>query len=302
MNFPRVAVILLNWNGYIDTIDCIESLKKVMYPNFEIIVVDNASSGDDVKILTGKYGDYIHVIANDRNWGFPEGCNIGMRCAVEKGADYIMLLNNDVVVDSRFMSTLVETAESDKSIGMVASKIYYYYFPNRIQYIGGKINWLLGINGTYINDQEDHGQYEKPIEQDYVPATSCIVSREVIDKVGYLDPVYFFAIEEFDYCTRIKRAGFRVILQPASKIWHKWQASGAKLSKYPETQSLINKKVGAGAYKLWYRLYKNYSPPVLFLIPFLLQVTLIGPFLVLLSRGQWKSIWQGFRNRFKLSK
>jgi hypothetical protein len=302
MNTPQVSIIILNWNGYIDTIDCIESLKKITYPNYKIIIVDNASSGDDVRILKDKYEDYLDIVANDKNYGFPEGCNFGIRHAFEKGTDYILLLNNDTIVDPEFLTTLVQTAEADKSIGVVGSVVYYYYYPNKIQYIGGKINWLLGINGTYINDQEDRGQYREVIEQDYVPATSCIIRKEVVDKVGYLDAYYFFAIEEFDYCTRIKRGGFRIIFQPKSKIWHKWKASGEKLSKFPETQSLINKKVGAGAYKLWYRLYKNYSPPILFLIPFLLQVTLIGPLFALIWRGQWGAIYNGMRSRFKLSK
>jgi len=300
MDYPKVSIIILNWNGYTDTVDCIESLKKVTYPNFDIVVVDNASSGDDVQLLKDKYGDYIKVIANDKNYGFPEGCNIGMRYAVDKGNDYLLLLNNDVVVDPGFLTPLVETAESNTDIGIVGSKIYYYYYPNKIQYIGGRINWLLGINLTYVKDEEDHNQYDKVLDQDYVAYTSCIFKKSVVDRIGYLDPYYFFAIEEFDYCTRAKRAGFRVVYQPESKVWHKWQASGAKLPKYPETQSLINKKAGAGSYKLWYHLYKTYSPPILFIVPFLLQATLIGPFLVLGWRRQWKTIYQGLKKRLRL--
>ncbi len=300
MDYPKVSIIILNWNGYTDTVDCIESLKKVTYPNFDIVVVDNASSGDDVQLLKDKYGDYIKVIANDKNYGFPEGCNIGMRYAVDKGNDYLLLLNNDVVVDPGFLTPLVETAESNTDIGIVGSKIYYYYYPNRIQYIGGRINWLLGINLTYVKDEEDHNQYDKVLDQDYVAGTSCIFKKSVVDRIGYLDPYYFFAIEEFEYCTRAKRAGFRVVYQPESKVWHKWQASGAKLPKYPETQSLINKKGGAGSYKLWYHLYKTYSPPILFIVPFLLQATLIGPFLVLAWHRQWKTIYQGLKRRLRL--
>lgn len=300
MDWPKVSIIILNWNGYTDTIDCIESLKKVTYPNCDIVVVDNASSGDDVQLLKDKYGDSIKVIANDKNYGFPEGCNIGMRYAVDKGTDYLMLLNNDVVVDPEFLTALVKTAEAESSIGIVGSKVYYYYYPNKIQYIGGRINWLLGINFTHAKDEEDHGQYNKVLEQDYVPGTSCIFKKSVVDRIGYMDPYYFFAIEEFDYCTRAKRAGFRVVYQPESKVWHKWQASGAKLPKYPETQRLINKKAGAGSYKLWYRLYKTYSPPIVFIVPFLLQVTLIGPFLVLVWRRQWRTIYQGLKKRLRI--
>ena len=143
MNTPHVSIIILNWNGYIDTIDCIESLKKITYPNHRIIVVDNASSGDDVRILKDKYDDYINIVANDKNYGFPEGCNFGIRHAFEKGTDYILLLNNDTIVDPEFLTILVQTAEADKLIGVVGSAVYYYYYPNKIQYIGGKINGRL---------------------------------------------------------------------------------------------------------------------------------------------------------------
>ncbi len=302
MTSPSVAVIMLNWNGCADTIECIESLKKITYPNFFIVIVDNASSGNDVQQLKDKYGSYVDILAQDRNWGFPEGCNIGMRHAMQKGADYLLLLNNDTIVAPEFMTELVKTAESDEKVGVVGSKVYYYYYPNRIQYLGGRINWILGINGTYIKDEEDHGQYDKPLAQDYVPATSCIFKRSVAEKIGYLDPFYFWAIEEFDYCTRAIRAGFKVIYQPKSKIWHKWQASGVKLSEYPETQAMINKMVGAGAYKLWWQLYKTYSPPVLFLVPFLLQVSLIGPFCVLFFKGQWRVMLRGLVSRFQIRK
>jgi GT2 family glycosyltransferase len=300
MSSPSVAVIMLNWNGYADTVDCIESLKKITYPNFFIVIVDNASSGNDVQQLRDKYGSYVDILAQDKNWGFPEGCNIGMRYAMQKGADYLLLLNNDTIVDPEFLTELVKTAEGDEKVGVVGSKVYYYYYPNRIQYLGGRINWILGINGTYIKDEDDHGQYDKPLAQDYVPATSCIVKRAVAEKIGYLDPFYFWAIEEFDYCTRAIKAGFKVMYQPKSKIWHKWQASGVKLSEYPETQAMINKMVGAGAYKLWWRLYKTYSPPVLFLIPFLLQVSLVGPFCVLFFRGQWRVMLRGLLSRLNI--
>ena len=225
-----------------------------------------------------------------------------MRYAMQKGVDYMLLLNNDTIVDPEFMTELVKTAEIDEKVGIVGSKVYYYYYPNRIQYIGGHINWILGINGTYIKDEEDRGQYDKLLTQDYVPATSCLIKRAVADKIGYLDPFYFWAIEEFDYCTRAIRAGFRVVFQPESKVWHKWQASGVKLPEYPETQAMIDKMVGAGAYKLWWQLYKTYSPPVLFLIPFLLQVSMIGPFCVLLFKGKWRVMWRGIIGRMRIHK
>jgi GT2 family glycosyltransferase len=295
MNKPHVSIIILNWNGFVETIDCIESLKKINYPNYEIIIVDNASRGDDVKILKEKYSDYITMLENYENYGFPEGCNVGIRYAMEHGTDYVALLNNDTIVDQAFLSELIKVAEADPLVGMVASKIYYYYYPNIVQYIGGRINWLIGINETQTQNQVDQGQYDKIIEQDYVPATSCVIKRELVENIGYLDPFYFFAIEEFDYCTRAKRAGYKVIFNPKSRVWHKWNKSGEKLPDFPETKDIINRKVGKRAYKLWWRLYKTYSPPVLFIIPFLLQVTLIGPLIRLMVLGKWRIIASGIK-------
>jgi GT2 family glycosyltransferase len=275
-------------------------LKRITYPDYEIIVVDNASSGEDVIILTEKHHSSIHLIANQQNYGFPGGCNIGMRYAMQQGTDYLLLLNNDTVMDEMFLDELVKVAESDPAIGIVGSKIYHYYFPNKIQYIGGRINWLFGINGTYVKDEDDHGQYDALTEQDYVPATSCIIKKAVVDKIGYMDPFYFFAIEEFDYCTRAKRAGFKIIYAPRSKVWHKWMASASKLPQFPETQKLILHKVGKGGNKLWYRLYKTYSPPLLFIIPYILQTTLIGYLFVLVYRREWQTIYRGLQRRLTL--
>jgi GT2 family glycosyltransferase len=216
---------------------------------------------------------------------------------MSNNADYIVLLNNDTIVAPDFLTELVNTAELNNSIGIVGSTTYYYYQHNKIQYNGGKINWWLGINNTYLCNEIDKGQYDIMIERDYVPATSCLIKREVIEKVGYLDESYFFAIEEFDYCTRVKQAGYKVIYQPLSMIWHKWMASGKKISKYPETERLIKEKVGIRAYKLWWRLYKTYSPRVWFVVPFLLQISFIGPLIVLMFKGEWGMIFKGIASR-----
>jgi len=155
---PKVSIIILNWNGLKDTTECLESLKKVTYPNYEVIAMDNGSQGSDVQVLQEKFGDYIHLIQNDKNYGFPEGCNIGMRYALIRGADCILLLSNDTVVDSEFLTEMVKVAEADSSIGITRSKIYYYYELNRIQAVGRKINWWLGDIETY-GEEEDGGQY-----------------------------------------------------------------------------------------------------------------------------------------------
>jgi GT2 family glycosyltransferase len=291
--YPKVSIIILNWNGLTDTIECLESLKKITYPNSEVVIVDNASRGNDVQVLQEKFGDYVHLIQNDRNYGFPEGCNIGMRYALTKGADYLLLLNNDTVVDPEFLTEMVKVAEADPSIGITGSKIYYYYEPNRIQAAGGKINWWLGYIDTY-GREDDTGQYDTIAERDYLYGTSFLIKKDVIEKISFMDPFFFFGVEEYDYCTRASRAGFKVVYVPGSKVWHKAGASSAKLPDHPETLRLIRKSSGRGEYKYYYRLFRKHGPPVLFVFPFfgaaVLQLSLWRAAIRLARRGEWQEL------------
>lgn len=298
MNNPKVSIVIVNWNTCEDTMECIESLKKIDYPNYEIIIVDNASSGDDVKILQDRFGDYAHIIANDRNDGFAGGCNIGMRYALEKGTDYILWLNNDTIVDAQFLSEMVKVAEGDSAIGITGSKIYYYRYPNRLQSVGGKMNWWLGKRTMCGWDEEDTGQYDALTERDYVFGTSLLVKKVVVDKISFLDTSFFFNYEDFDYCTRAKRAGFKIVYVPESKIWHKYGASFAKVPQYEETSELI--KNSGGNAENFYHLYRKHCPPVLFIFPFLANMAIIslpGQLIRFAWRGEWQIIKAGILKR-----
>jgi len=294
-NYPKVSIIIINWNGLQDTTECLDSLKKITYPNYEVIVVDNASSGDDVRILKEKFGDYIHVIANDQNYGFPAACNIAMKYALSKGTDYMLLLNNDTVVDPEFLSRLVEIAECDSSIGIVGSKILYYHQPNKIQAAGGRIIWWLGWIYNY-GEEEDVGQYEQVAERDIIWGTSFLMKKMVLDKISFMDPYFFLGVEEYDYCTRAKRAGFKLVYVPQSKVWHKSAVSRAKASQFPETQRLLKKQGGRGDYKYYYRLFRTHCPPVLFIFPFLccmVRMSRLGKLVGCISRRDWQAIKRG---------
>jgi len=265
-NWPRISIIMLNWNSIDDTRECLESLKKVTYPNYDIIVVDNASKGDDAKLLSSEYGNQTMIISNAENLGFPEGNNVGIRQALKKGSDFCLLLNNDTIVDPEFLSELVEVAK-DPSIGVVGSKIYNYYDSNRVDSAGGKaLYWLMLFMAKGY--EKDMGQFDTIEDRDFVFANSMLIKREVFEKVGLLDPDFFFGAEEYDYCIRVKRHGYRIVYVPTSKIWHKSGRCRAKLKDYPETQKLIRQRMGFGYYKYIYGLSRKHFPPVLFLIPF----------------------------------
>ena len=227
MTNPKVSIIILNWNGLKDTIECLESLRKITYPDYQVLVVDNGSTGADVKVLRERFGNYIHIIENDKNYGFAEGNNIGMRYALTNHSpDYILLLNNDTTVAPNFLTELVKVAENDPRIGLLGPAIYYSYKPSVVRGTGSglRISWWRGIPVSLMSSQSGQEVYSIR-EADFVEGSCMLVRRNVIDQVGMLDSVYFAYWEEADWCVRIKRAGYKVCCVHSAKIWHKVQPS-----------------------------------------------------------------------------
>lgn len=227
MTGPRVAIIILNWNGLGDTIECLEALKRIVYPDYRVIVVDNGSKGDDVRVLREGYADYVHIIENGRNCGFAEGSNIGMRYALDSFApDYCLLLNNDVVVDPGFLTEMVRVAETDGRVGFVGPAVYDYYEPAGLGRVGAgvRIDWWRGTTPRLRLASGGFGGH--PVrEVDALEGCCMLVRKELLDHVGLLDQEYFAYWEETDWCVRGKRAGYRVCCALNSRIWHKGQHS-----------------------------------------------------------------------------
>jgi GT2 family glycosyltransferase len=274
MNYPKVCIIILNWNGLKDTVECLESLKKITYPNYEVIVVDNGSEGDDVTILREKFGDYLHIIENDKNYGFAEGNNIGMKYALSSSAPvYLLLLNNDMVVAPDFLDELVRVAESEAEIGIVGPKIYYYDFEGRNDVIwcaGGEIRWCRPwiYRGIGWND-DDLPQYQGIASVEWVSGAAMMLKSSIIGGLSFLNSQYFFGNEDVEYCLRARKHGFKIVYVPAARAWHKVGASSDMLR--------YSKKHEPGPANLhsYYRFIKrNFSPPVyvyhLLLLPILL--------------------------------
>ncbi len=221
MSLPRVSVIIVNWNNFIDTAECVESLTKVTYPNLEIIVVDNGSQGDDAALLKQRFGDSIRLIANSKNCGFAAGCNIGIRDAMSRGADYFALLNNDTVVAPDFLEAVVGIAERDKKVGVAGGKIYCYEMPDSIWFAGGAIDYETGRTPIRGSGEVERGQYEEVAEVDWICGCFMFISRAAIEAVGLLDERFFFGWEDADYCVRVARKGFKILFVPGSRVWHK---------------------------------------------------------------------------------
>ena len=217
---PKVYIIVLNWNKLNDTIECIESIYKLKYENFKIILVDNGSTEISPDIIKDKYKDII-LIKNKQNLGFAEGNNVGIRFALSNGADYIWLLNNDTVVDPNALVTMVDVGEKLSECGILGSKIYYYGQPEVIWFAGATINWRKATSNHIGQNQKDQAKYNSIGEVERVTGCSMLVKRDVCERIGLMDENLFLYAEELDWCVRAKKVGYKILYIPDSKVYHK---------------------------------------------------------------------------------
>ncbi len=227
---PKVFIIILNWKNWPDLKECLESVKNNDYPNYRVIIVDN-----DSKEKPNISDPEIKIIYNKENLGFSGGNNVGIKYALENNADYVLLLNDDTVVEQDFLTELIKATESAPEIGLAGSKIYYHEDRNKIWSAGGKINWFYNKGTLRGWGKNDQGQYDNPAIQETPHLTGCclLVKRETIKKIGLLSEDYFLYYEDTDWCFRARKAGYKCIFVPKSKIWHKISRSAvAESSTY----------------------------------------------------------------------
>jgi len=217
---PKVFIIVLNWNGSYDTIECVESLKKLKYPDYKILLVDNGSTDDSVVVLSKRFPD-IDIIETKRNLGFAGGANFGMRRALNSGAEYVLLLNNDTVVAPDLLDGLIRAAEEDKKAGLLCSKVYFYDRPDVIWYAGGTFYPWLGWGRHRGYNLRDNGRFDRVEETGRPCGCSIMATREFCEKAGLLDEEYFCYCEDLDWGMRAEKLGFKVLYVPHSKVWHK---------------------------------------------------------------------------------
>jgi GT2 family glycosyltransferase len=226
MSFPKIFIIILNWNGLQDTLECLESVFKLNYPNYRVLVVDNGSTDDSVKIIERNYPKVI-LILNGENLGFAGGNNVGIKYALGQGAQYIWLLNNDTIVDPDALLNMMTESEKRQEIGMAGSKIYYYNYSKKIWFAGAKINWAKGVSVHIGQGETDIGQYDYIKQVDRVTGCSMLVKKSVCERVGLFDEKYFLYVEEIDWCVRARKAGFLCIYVPSSMVYHKESVSAS---------------------------------------------------------------------------
>jgi GT2 family glycosyltransferase len=217
---PKVFIVILNWNGEKDTKECLESLKYLAYENYKIIVVDNNSSEKSIKDLKNKYPEILYI-ENNKNLGYSGGNNLGMAYALQKGAEYVWLLNNDTTVEENTLEKLVETGEKDDNIGLISPIVKFYHDRKNCQFAGSYVDW----NEKSIV-YPHAGQ--APIETKFIKGrnvclwgTALLVKAKIINKIGYLDERYFAYFEDTDYSLRSIKGGYLNVVQTEANIYHK---------------------------------------------------------------------------------
>jgi len=217
---PRVAIVVLTYNGIHDTLACLQSLDRLAYPVecYDVVVVDNASHDDTPARVRAAFPRTI-VIENPANLGFAAGNNVGLRYAQAHGYDYVLLLNNDTEVAPDMLDHLVNAAETDRRIAAVGPIIYYHAAPRRVWSAGGSIDWQHGIC-RMAGEEEDCGQYV-PRTVDFITGCTMLIRVAALQRIGLFDERFFMYFEETEWCVRARRAGYSCFFTPAAKVWHK---------------------------------------------------------------------------------
>lgn len=257
MEKKKVYILILNWNSWQDTTECIKSVLSSDFKNFQLVVIDNASQDSSVThiveylkkrevsfivyseeeaIQGGKpekeVFENVIIIRNKGNYGFAKGNNTALRFILKRGDfGFVWLLNNDAVADPKALSNLIKVAEKDKRIGFVGSVIRYYDSPSYIQAVGGgKFYPLLGAGKLYMKNRhisivENLNPQKVSKHLDYIMGASLLVRREVLEEVGIFDESYFLYTEELDLITRGRKKGWKLAVAFDSYIYHKESAS-----------------------------------------------------------------------------
>lgn len=232
-----VGIILVNYNGALDTIECMESIERMSYGKYKIIVVDNNSSDNSVSMLNERKSEIdFELIILKQNNGFSAGNNAGIRIAHELGVDYILLLNNDTLVKADFLLRLMEAANQLPDESVLTSTIFnankdeLWYAKGKYHHLTAKVT-QIGIN------KEDLLSLNCPLAVSFISGCCMLIPIVIFEKVGYLDESYFLYEEDVDFCWRLLQNQVELYYVPDSIIYHKISSTTTKTKRTsPTTQ------------------------------------------------------------------
>lgn len=221
---PGVCCVIVNWNGWRDTLDCLASLREQDYGNLQIIVVDNGSTDDSVERILSAFPE-VKLIETGKNIGFPSGCNVGLRAALEGSAEFLWLLNNDTVCPPDTLGKLVRRAMASPKAGLVGTVLFYAHDPAKVQAWGGGrvIPWIAYT--THFDAPTEFGR------NCYTTFASVLARREMLEEVGLLYKGFFMYCDDSDLCLRMQKTKWKIVMAEDTAVLHKEGASTTKGQK-----------------------------------------------------------------------
>ncbi len=219
MTPPYIISIILNKDRREDSLECLASLEKNDYPKHKVIFLDAGSGDGSVEAVRASF-PATQVVPLRDNKGYAGNNNVGIKLALEQGADWVFVLNEDTVLSPDCLKLLAEVGESDPKIGIVGPMVYHHDEPTIIQSAGGSLGpYWESIH--LAKDEVDTGQYTKPHEVEWISGCGIMVRRQVIEQLGMLDERFFIYWEETEWCLRAAKGGWRIMHVPQAKLWHK---------------------------------------------------------------------------------
>jgi len=277
---PLVYILVLNYRAWRDTLLCLKALERLEYPNYRLLVLDNASDNNAVAQLRAAFPQ-LELIALERNLGFAGGNNVGIRRALAEGADYVWLLNPDTIPEPEALSAMVDLAEQDPRIGAVGSVLLDMDNPQQVQaWGGGEVVLFWGLIRLLTHPRQ-------AARLSYISGASLLIRRRALEQVGLLDEGFFMYGEDCDYGLRLRKAGFLLAVAPQARVRHKggtsWQGS-------------LQADENFAAYNV--RLFRKHAPwPRLavagYTLFWLIEYSLRGRFDKV--GALWRGLWRGWQ-------
>jgi GT2 family glycosyltransferase len=282
---PRVAIVIVIWNGRDDTLECLSTFRADGYPNREIIVVDNGSTDDSVAAIRAGFPDTV-ILQTGRNLGFTGGNNAGIQQALERGADYVFLLNNDTLVESDALEKLVEAAEANPDAGLLAPVIHNFDPPQAIWFSGSVVNLRRGT--AWHDNSRQPSREEMPYEVPWATGCAMLIRADLVRRLGGFDDRYYLSWEDVDLSLRVRKEGHRLLVVPQSRIYHKGGQSGKNLNGIYNYYAVRNSLLLASKYS-----GRDYPRAAFSIVSGALRG---GLRFSSLRTGRFRLIWDGLRD------
>ena len=217
-----IWIVVLNWNGLTDTVACLESLRQLRYVKHRVVVVDNGSTDGSIAALRGAaQSPEVEIVEAGRNLGYAGGNNLGIRYALERGADFVLVLNNDTTVDPMLLDELVTAAGRNPAAGCFGPWIFYMDDPDRLWFTRTEWDPAAAAFTARAKGRVAAELSHESTGTEYVCGAALFFRAEVARQIGLLDERFFLVYEEADWCFRARRAGFECVTVPSARVWHK---------------------------------------------------------------------------------